>query len=97
MQQDRQATPPQRPKIPSGTHNTVSTPAATCEEWLELVKQYQVNARKYADAVARLSSVSGSEFNRAWMRSESSRQHSMELRAALLEHEHKHGCSRHMN
>ena len=72
---------------------SASTDEAVCEEWVQLLKQYQVGVKAYSDATAELSSVPGAEFNRAWVRAESLRQASKDFRAALFEHEHKHGCS----
>lgn len=66
---------------------------AVCEEWVQIVKEYQAAVRAYSEATAELSGVPGVEFNRAWMRAESLRKESKRLRAALFEHEHKHGCS----
>lgn len=94
MPHNREGTPEPRRSILKGARNATSTPDGTCEEWVEFVKQYQVHARRYADAVAELSSAPGAEFNRAWMRSESLGQKLIGLHAALLEHEHKHDCSR---
>ena len=64
-----------------------------CEEWSRLVKQYQAAVKAYSDATAELSGIPGAEFNGTWMRAESLRQASKSFRAALFEHEHKHGCS----
>ena len=70
-----------------------STAEVVCEEWVQIVKQYQAAVKAYSEATAELSGVSGVEFNRAWERAESLRQTSKGFRAALFEHEHKHGCS----
>lgn len=76
--------------------NRVRGPASpgevVCEHWADLVKHYQANAKMYAEAVAELSTAPGAEFNNAWMRSEGLRRASIGYRAALLEHEHEHGC-----
>ena len=66
---------------------------AGCEEWVQIVKEYQAAVRGYSEATAELSGVPGVEFNIAWMRAESLRKESKRLRATLLEHEHKHRCS----
>jgi hypothetical protein len=70
-----------------------STAAEVCEGWVELVKHYKATTRTYDDAITELSSVPGGEFNIAWMRCERLRRASTDFRAALLEHEHEHGCS----
>jgi hypothetical protein len=70
-----------------------STAEAVCEEWVQIVKQYQAALKAYGEAAAELPGVPGTEFNRAWMLAESLRKEAKRLRAALLEHEHKHGCS----
>ncbi len=66
---------------------------AVCGEWAEILKQYQAAVKSYGEAAATLSDVPGAAFNRAWDRAESMYQASNRLRAALFEHEHKHGCS----
>ena len=66
---------------------------AVCEEWVQIVKEYQAAVRAYSEATGELSGVPGVEFNIAWMRAESLRKESKHLRAAVLEHEHKHRCS----
>ena len=70
-----------------------STNETVCEEWFRLVKQYQAAVKAYSDATAELSGIPGAEFNSTWMRAERLCQASKSFRAALFEHEHKHGCS----
>lgn len=83
--------PPERHRPTAG--GEVSTKDAVCEEWVQLVRQYQAAVKAYSDATAELSSLPGAEFNRAWMRAESLRELSKSFRAALFEHEHEHDCS----
>jgi len=66
---------------------------AVCEEWVQLVDEYRGAVKAYSDATAELCSFPGADFNRAWARAESLRRASKRHRAALFEHEHKHGCS----
>jgi hypothetical protein len=66
---------------------------AVCEDWVQIVKQYQAVVTAYSEATAELPGVPGVEFNRAWAHAESLRQESKDSRAALLEHEHEHRCS----
>jgi hypothetical protein len=79
---------------PSGKAVRVaSTEQPVCQEWVQLVTQYRASVKAYSDATAELSGTPGAGFNRAWMRAESLREASKSFRAALFEHEHKHGCS----
>ena len=64
-----------------------------CEEWVQIVKEYQAAVKAYSEATAELSGVPSVEFNRAWERAEILRKELKRLRAALFEHEHKHRCS----
>ena len=70
-----------------------STADAVCEEWVQIVKEYQAAVKAYSEATAELSGVPSVEFNRAWERAEILRKELKRLRAALFEHEHKHRCS----
>jgi hypothetical protein len=64
-----------------------------CEEWSWIVFQYRSSVRMYSKAAGLLGGASGGAgFNKAWEQSEDARKATDALRAALLEHEHKHGC-----
>lgn len=67
-----------------------------CQEWGQILKCYQSAAKAYGEAAAELPVVPGAKFNRAWGRCEKLRQASQDLRADFFDHEHKHGCARHV-
>ena len=70
----------------------VSTDGFACREWIGLVEEYSATVKAFNDATAELPGSLGQGFNRAWLRAEGLRQISNAVRAALFEHEHRHGC-----
>lgn len=70
----------------------VSADGFACQEWIGLVEEYSAAVKAFSDATAELPGSLGQDFNRAWLRAEGLRQISNTVRAALFEHEHRHGC-----
>ena len=66
-----------------------------CEEWFRLLASYRGAVKAYSEAIDGLSSLHGPKFNEAWQLAERARKDSVVSRAALLCHEHVHGCSTH--
>ena len=64
----------------------------SCEEWSGILCWYRSAVRIYSDATAALEVRGSFGFNEAWEVSEEARKACGRFRAALLEHEHKHGC-----
>jgi hypothetical protein len=63
-----------------------------CEEWFWILCWYRNAVRIYSDAAGALGVAGNLGFNQAWEVSEEARQACGRLRAALLDHEHRHGC-----
>jgi hypothetical protein len=61
-----------------------------CDEWTQYVRNYQRAVEAYGEAVFKLSSGPGEEFNRSWQSAERARKNTDAARAALLDHEHEH-------
>jgi len=66
----------------------------TCQEWARTLKQYQAAVTAYCEAALELPVRLGARFNKAWLEAENLRRATEDVRAALFEHEHEHGCSR---
>ena len=62
-----------------------------CDEWSRLVEHYRHAAKNYSDVVAGLNL--GPDFNERWQRAETARRNCGNARAAVLIHEHDHGCA----
>lgn len=63
-----------------------------CEKWSSILRWYRCAVRIYSSAARSLDAAETAEFDKAWERSEEARKSCERFRAALLEHEHKHGC-----
>jgi hypothetical protein len=63
-----------------------------CEEWSRILRWYHSSVRIYSDAADALAVAGGPGFNEAWKVSEEARTACGRFLAALLEHEHRHGC-----
>jgi hypothetical protein len=63
-----------------------------CEEWLRFVARYRSAVQTYSETIDDWSDSRGAKFNEAWQLAENARKDAVESRAALLEHEHDHGC-----
>ena len=63
-----------------------------CREWSRCLENYQSAVQTYGEAVFGLSDGDGPEFSRSWQLAERARKNSDAARAALLDHEHDHGC-----
>jgi hypothetical protein len=63
-----------------------------CEVWFELVGQYRQAAKQIGDAAGNLRGSPGPEFDKAWQRMELAWKTCDDIRAELLDHEHKHSC-----
>ncbi len=64
----------------------------SCEEWFWTLCWYRSAVRIYSNAADALGIAGSAGFNEAWEVSEEARKACGRLRAALLEHEHRHGC-----
>lgn len=64
-----------------------------CKDWYSLLQRYRSGVRAYDDAVARLPDEPSPDFNQSWHRAEVTRTEVGVARAALLQHEHRHGCA----
>jgi hypothetical protein len=63
-----------------------------CEKWSSILCSYRCAVRIYSSAACALDAAGTAEFFKAWELSEEARQACDRFRAALLEHEHRHGC-----
>jgi hypothetical protein len=63
-----------------------------CEDWSRILRWYRSAVKIYSHAVDALGVAGIPGFNEAWEVSEEARTACGEFRAALLEHEHRHGC-----
>ena len=63
-----------------------------CEKWSSILCWYRCAVRIYSSAACALDVAGTAEFHKAWERSEGARKACDRFRAALLEHEHRHGC-----
>ena len=63
-----------------------------CEKWSSILCWYRCAVRIYSSAARALDAAGTAEFHTAWERSEEARKACDRFRAALLEHEHRHGC-----
>jgi len=63
-----------------------------CEKWSSILCWYCCAVRIYSSAACALNAAGDADFCRAWEQSEEARKACDRFRAALLEHEHRHGC-----
>jgi hypothetical protein len=63
-----------------------------CEKWASILCWYRCAVRIYSSAACTLDAAGTAEFHKAWELSEEARKACDRFRAALLEHEHRHGC-----
>lgn len=63
-----------------------------CKDWLALLERYRAAVKSYNTAVEDLDTIPGPRFNEAWHHTEVARTEVGVSRAALLHHEHRHGC-----
>jgi 2-methylcitrate dehydratase PrpD len=63
-----------------------------CEEWSWILSRYCSALSIYSSAARAMRAAGTADFNKAWKQSEEARKTSEGFRAALLEHEHRHGC-----
>jgi len=63
-----------------------------CNDWSALLERYRAAVKAYNAAVEDLEAIPGPRFNDSWHRAEVARTEVGISRAALLHHEHEHGC-----